>query len=577
MNGLPKRYSTMTDPAKPRVAVLFDHLESDYHVEVLAGVLRAARARAKVLVVPGGWLSRSDAEPIARNSIYDLLPAARVDGVIALAGSLSNYAGLGRFRELLSRFTHVPIVAIGIDLADTPSVWVDNGIGIDAVVSHLVTVHGKRRIAFVRGPEASTEAEERRRAFRRALDQHGIPEDDRLVVPGSFEREDGIAAMRELFDARRFTPATLDAIAAVNDETALGALDELTRRGIGVPQQIAIVGFDDALSARTANPPLTTVNQRVELQAFTATQELLNAIAAKRAPAGKKLDPELVVRASCGCNVRLQNDSTEVRSTPTMARSAALVLVERRAMVAADLARAAAGRLVGMSGWEGRLLDALTQDLRDPRGQNFVYEVELFARKNVAFGRSIMICHDVLTALRLQAVAATSVEPSARPRLEDLLQEARFRLARISTDVDHERHQSLNLHARIVTKACLSVIAGDDPRVLGAALSEHLPALGISACTLTELHTKRTSSELVIVARFASNSLSSPLRALPLRDLGIDSGLEREDVLVLEPLEFAGQPVGIAAFAWGARNPVHYEVLREVLSAAVHSLLKQKP
>jgi hypothetical protein len=312
---------------------------------------------------------------------------------------------------------------------------------------------------------------------------------------------------------RRVTPATLDAIACVNDDTALGVLEELTRRGISVPQQIAVVGFDDALSARTANPPLTTVNQRVELQAFTAARELLDAIAGKRAPAGKKLDPELVLRASCGCNVRLQNDSAEVRSPgPTMARSAALVLVERRAMIAADLARAAAGRLVGMSGWEARLLDALSQDLRDTGGQAFLFEVEQFARKNVALGRSIMICHDVLTALRLQAVAATSVEPSARPRLEDLLQEARFRLARIGTDVEHEQHQNLNLYARIVTKACLSVVAGDDPRVLGSALSEHLPALGIQACTVTRLHTKKQSSELAIVSRFALNaySCSSP-------------------------------------------------------------------
>src|SRR5688572_9255307 len=149
----------MTEPVKPRIAVLVDHLESDYHVEVLTGVLHAARSRAKVLVVPGGWLSRSDAEPIARNFIYDLLPAARVDGVIALAGSLSNYAGLGRFRDWLRRFGHVPVVAVGIDVLETPSVWVDNGVGIHAVVDHLVTVHGKRRIAFVRGPEASPEAE----------------------------------------------------------------------------------------------------------------------------------------------------------------------------------------------------------------------------------------------------------------------------------------------------------------------------------------------------------------------------------------------------------------------------------
>src|SRR6186713_2251913 len=234
---------------KPRIAVLLDHIESDYHVEVLTGVLRTSRSRARVLVVPGGWLSRSDAEPLARNFVYDELSHAEIDGVLTLAGSLSNYAGLPRLREWLKRFDHVPVVTVGIDVPHVPSVWVDNAIGVHALVNHLVTVHGKRRIAFVRGPAESAEGEARRNGYRRALDEHGIAEDERLVVPGGFGREEGSAAVATLFDERRFTPATLDAIVAVNDDSALGALEELTRRGIAVPQAISVAGFDDARGA----------------------------------------------------------------------------------------------------------------------------------------------------------------------------------------------------------------------------------------------------------------------------------------------------------------------------------------
>ncbi|HEX6764425.1 MAG TPA: substrate-binding domain-containing protein, partial [Polyangiaceae bacterium] len=352
-------------------------------------------------------------------------------------------------------------------------------------------------------------------------------------------------------------------------------LEELTRRGVNVQKPIAVVGFDDARSAATANPPLTTVSQRVELQAYTAARELLEAIDNERPPVGRTLDPELVVRASCGCMIRFQNDSADVRLvSPGMARTSALFLVERRAMIAAELARAAAGRLVGMSGWETRLLDALAKDLGDAREQNFVFEVEQFARRNVALGRSVMVCHDVLTALRLQAVASASLEPAARPRIEDLFQEARMRLARVGSDVEHERHQSLSLHARIVTKACLAMVAAGDPSLLETTLREHLPALGIPACTVTRLRKQKQTSDFVVVARFSPNALTTPEPVLATHDLGIDSALEREDTLVVEPLEFAGSPVGIAAFAWGAHNPVHYEVLREVLSTAIYGLTK---
>jgi sigma-B regulation protein RsbU (phosphoserine phosphatase) len=561
-------------PGTPRIAVLLDHIESDYHVEVLTGALRAARAaRARVLVVPGGWLSRSDAEPGARNFVYDFLARSRIDGVLALAGSLSNYAGLDRFRAWLARFGHVPVVALGIDVPDVPSVWVDNAVGVEAAVSHLVTAHGKRRIAFIRGPTASPEAEARRLAYLSALARHGIAPDERLVVPGSFAREAGVAAVSELFDARRFTPATLDAIVAVNDDTALGALEELTRRGVAVPQGMAIVGFDDAYGARTANPPLTTVSQRVELQAFSAAKALFDAVGGKRAPLGATLAPELVVRASCGCIARFQNDSAEVRAaSPGMARTSALFLVERRSMIAAELARGAAGRLVGMPGWETRLVDALAHDLGGAAESAFVYEVEQFARKNVALGRNVMVCHDVLTALRLQTLASMSVDPEARPRIEDLFQEARLRLGRVGSDVEHERQQNLSFHLRLVTKACLAVVAGGDARALDVTLAEHLPALGIAAYCVTRLRATKTQTELVVVARRAPNALSSTTQALATSELGVDPTIEREDTLVVEPLEFAGTPVGVAAFVWGAKNPMHYEALREVLSAAVHAL-----
>ncbi|HEX6765213.1 MAG TPA: substrate-binding domain-containing protein, partial [Polyangiaceae bacterium] len=344
-------------------------------------------------------------------------------------------------------------------------------------------------------------------------------------------------------------------------------------RGVTVPDPVAVVGFDDAESARAANQPLTTVSQRIELQAHTAATALFEAIAQKRPPVGKKLDPELVLRASCGCVFRFHNDSAEVRLTGSgMARSAALSLVERRSTIAAELARAAAGRLAGMSGWESRLIDALIHDLGHASEQSFVYEIEQFSRKNVALGRSVMVCHDVLTALRLQAVATASLEPAVRPRIEDLFQEARMRLARVGSEVEHERQQSLNHHVRTVTKACLDMLAGSDASKLDDALSEHLPALGIKAYIVSRLEKTRAGERFTLVARYAENTLTRTLLQVPARDLGIDPALEREEVLVVEPLEFAGTPVGVAALSWGAHTPVHYEALREVLSAAIFAV-----
>jgi DNA-binding LacI/PurR family transcriptional regulator len=564
----------MTTDRPLRIAVLLDHIESDYPVEVLRGALRAARSsRARVLVVPGGPLSAPLGPVVVRNFVYDLLSQARVDGLVILAGSLSNRAGIERFRKWVAGYVRLPAVFVGIDQGDRPSVFADNAAGIRAVVSHLIETHGKRRIAFLRGPAESPECETRRRAYLETLESHGIVPDPRLVVTGGLERERGGRAVAELFDDHRFTPATVDALVAVNDDSALGAMEELGRRGIHVPDPVAVVGFDDAEGARTSNPPLTTVAQGVEAQAHTAVRALLEHLERRTPLVTKAIDPQLVVRSSCGCRQRFQNDSAS--ATPPaggMARTCRLALVERRTSVLAELARAAAGRLTGMSGWEGRLLDALLEDLSRPSGGVFVSEVEQLVRQNVALGRDVMICHEVLTVLRLQAIACATLEPAVRPRVEDLFQESRLTIARIGAEVERDRVRTLATRMRLVTKGCLSLLGLWSRAELGPLLTEHLPALGIRAFSVARFRGPADTGELEALVRRAEGISSPGESVLSLGSLGLDEALEREEAMLIEPLEFDGQPVGLAALAWGARDPLHYEQLREVLGAAVFGL-----
>jgi DNA-binding LacI/PurR family transcriptional regulator len=559
-----------------RIAVLLDHIESDYPVEVVRGVLRAARSsRARVLVIPGGALSSPRAPVVVRNFVYDLVAQARVDGLVVLAGSLSNLAGVERFRTWVEGFVRLPCVFVGIDQGDRPSVFADNAAGIHAVVSHLIETHGKRRIAFLRGPPESLECEARRLAYLETLATHGIQPDPRLIVTGGLERERGGRAVTELFDEHRFTPATVDALVAVNDDSALGAIEELARRGIQVPDRMAVVGFDDSEGARTSNPPLTTVSQGVEAQAHTAVRALLEHLERGTALVSRAIDPALVVRSSCGCRQRFQNDSGSVRPPEGgMARTCRLALIERRTSILAELARAAQGRLTGMSGWESRLLDALLEDLTTLEGGTFVGEVEQLVRQNVAFGRDVMICHDVLTVLRLKAVACATLEPSSRPRVEDLFQESRLTVARIGAEVERDRVRTLQARLRLVTKGCLSLL-GTTPRAeLTPLLTEHLPALGIRSFSVTRLRGGPDGGALEVLVRRADGISSPGDSRLTLGSLGLDEVLEQEEAMLIEPLEFDGHPVGLAALTWGARDPLHYEQLREVLGAAVYGLGK---
>jgi LacI family transcriptional regulator len=128
-------------------------------------------------------------------------------------------------------------------------VIVDNGHGVGAAVTHLIETHGAKHIAFIGGPSGSAEAKERIVAYRAALAAAGLQQDARFELDGDYTRPSGVAAVGTLLDERRVPAAALDALVAANDYMALGAMEELGRRGIHVPNEVAVVGFDDMASA----------------------------------------------------------------------------------------------------------------------------------------------------------------------------------------------------------------------------------------------------------------------------------------------------------------------------------------
>jgi len=239
------------------------------------------------------------------------------------------------------------------------------------------------------------------------------------------------------------------------------------------------------------------------------------------------------------------------------------------------MARAAAGRLGNQSGWEDKILGALSNDLQSTDG-TFHYAMESLARRAIAVGGSVDPCNDVLTVLRLQMLGIISGQPETRPRLEDLFQETRLMLTQVALSAYRDRDQSAASHLRNISKTCLETLATREAGPISRALSAHLPPLGVSACAISRLlPSSRRGAQLEVVARLSPDfGQSNKLQLLPDSSLGLDQTLSHLASAVLLPLDFNQQPVGLAAFAWGAHNPLVYEQLREVLSVAVYATLE---
>lgn len=172
-------------------------------------------------------------------------------------------------------------------------VSVDNVTAGEQAVQHLIRA-GRKRIGAIAGNADNADSRDRLAGYRRALKAAGIPLDHRLIVDGQFTRVWGYAGMKRLLEQR------VDGAFAFSDMIALGALDAIREAGLRVPDDIAVIGFDDLPAAAHALPPLTTIRQPVAQKGARAASLLINRIENGAGdPVQVLLPTQLVIRESC--------------------------------------------------------------------------------------------------------------------------------------------------------------------------------------------------------------------------------------------------------------------------------------
>jgi diguanylate cyclase (GGDEF)-like protein len=229
--------------------------------------------------------------------------------VIIFSGFIAENIGLDNFEKYVAKIPkHLPVVSISFSIPGVSSVLVDNVAGIYNAVEHLIQCHGKKKIAFVKGPDGHSEAEDRLDGFKKALVANRIPFDERYVLPGHFSQESGHAAVAELIDKRKLS---VDAIVASDDETAIGVMNELKHRSILVPSDIAVTGFDDDRFSATFIPSISTARQDFFEIGLISAETLCKKISGEPLKEVTLVAPVFITRQSCGC---LENYSANTGS-----------------------------------------------------------------------------------------------------------------------------------------------------------------------------------------------------------------------------------------------------------------------
>lgn len=215
-----------------------------------------------------------------------------VDGVIIQA----THADDVLFNQLIQ--SDIPFVVAGrpVNVPDVNYVDVDNVQGAYTAVRHLVHL-GYRRIGTITGPLNTTTGMDRLKGYQKALEESNIDYDESFVVEGDFSQGGGY------YWARRLLTRSLDAMFIASDMMAIGALRALQENEKRIPEDIAIVAFDDVPDAARANPPLTTIRQPIHQMGMRLVQTLLDVIDNGSKPPRKVIfGTELVIRESCNAN-----------------------------------------------------------------------------------------------------------------------------------------------------------------------------------------------------------------------------------------------------------------------------------
>jgi signal transduction histidine kinase/DNA-binding LacI/PurR family transcriptional regulator len=474
----------MTEPVKieskrKTIAVLGAQLSRAWGAEFMSGVLDAAHAHDLNLVYFVGGKPVAFAAPQREGrsyGLYDLIKPGQFDGIL-LAADIGHGPSAVDIKNFCRKFAPTPIASIAIQAEGVNSFIADNEGGMCAVIRHLIEVHRYKRIAFICGPRGQLEADQRFEAYKRELELHDIPFDERIVVEGNYSSESGRAAVRTLLDERGLR---IQAIAASNDRMAFGAIEVLQQRGIQVPDSVAVTGFDDVSESQSMGVPLTTVHQSFTEAGKLAVGALVRRMNGEHVNKTSIMPAKMVVRWSCGClpesvkrAVVLPNEVARTGRLENKRDAAIRALLESAGISDNDPTQFQYRDVFG------RTWDVFLASLRESNNSEAFLKmlqstVEILQRQ----GHDPTTWHNVISTFRTYALGGITSN-TAMLHAENLFQQARMLVGELSQRAQAFRRLQFEQQEEALGGFGFSMAPAMTLEDIGEAISTHFPLLGL--------------------------------------------------------------------------------------------------
>jgi signal transduction histidine kinase/DNA-binding LacI/PurR family transcriptional regulator/AraC-like DNA-binding protein len=574
---IPANMNNPSSPDRPTFGFIMNWgLGNHYSVPMWWGAVEAAES-LDVNLIGFSDINMYDLAP--NRSLFRRLQPSILDGLILVNPSFTRLPD-----HVFGRF---PIVNIGCAMEDVvTSILVDNYDGMRAAVRHMIETHHCRRLAFIKGPAGNPDADERFQAYADVLQSFGFAVDpDLLYQPYDWSPPGGREAVRTLLDERK---TTFDALIAANDNMALSAMAEIQSRGIRVPYDIVVSGFDDSVESPTSTPPLTTVHQPLKKMGRLALEALLAHHQGKGVPPKFILPTALLLRHSCGClseavqqasgTIPAEKDGAGVPHPPDGSLAGTL-LEARRDIILGEVHRAMVMREMPVfSQTAEEWLAALTASLRDEdHGQAFLTAIDLTSRRIMEERISVARLQDVLSALRREGCQALADHPDLLVAAENLWHRARVFLDEIVLQ------QQIQLRARLSDQMAVLRAISQTMAVtfhldnLMDILARDLRQLDIRSCVVALYDGVNRPAEwahLILVVDGDQRLGAENHGRFPISQLLPPGtwGTQRRTLLQTE-LGFQSEEIGFVLFEVGPQEGVIYDALRSQLGSSIKGAL----
>jgi DNA-binding LacI/PurR family transcriptional regulator/signal transduction histidine kinase len=563
------------------IAVFASQVGRSWGAEFTAGINEAAEEHdVNVVHFIGGRLTQIATSDEKRPSygLYDLAKPGQFDGLI-LTADVAYGTSPQELKAFSEFYKGIPIVTQSVEVDDASMFIPDNAAGMRAAVRHLIEEHGYKRIAFMRGIEGQVDAEQRFAAYQEELQAHNLRFEEDLVVNGDYTPESGNNAIRILLDERQLR---FQAVVAANDGMAFGALEALQQRGVRVPDDVAVTGFDDLREAQATGVPLTTVRQSFYTAGKHALETLLKRIQGDTVPRTIITPTQLLIRWSCGClpeNVRqaavAPRDVAKTARLENKREAALRALLNAAGITEKDPALLQFKDVLGRA-WDGFLLALNNRSSSDDFLKTINAMIELMQK----YGLPASIWHNVISMMRRYALGGINSH-TMMLQAENLFQQARLLAGELSQRSQAYRRLVLEQQESLLHGFSFSMAPAMSMEEIGAAISTHFPAMGIERWYVM-FYSDVSSPQSISTPPPESYSLlfqyESSHFEIPQKRISIGTGqliprgktpADRRYTAIVMPLSLASNRFGFMWVEMGPRDWEIYVRIRNLVSSAL--------